>query len=113
MSRFYEMRLEISGFDPLKRYSIEIAAEKEWDEFSKNWSHREGVLRTSGHSYLTGRMTEEEFVDQLTVAIWKANGKYCKVEIVAVCLEDLPSEYHKRDEKDYERLKDHMEEEND
>ena len=104
MIRSYRMTVGIQGFDPRKSNIIKRAAEKEW-VFFFNWHEcqRRHLFSTS-EGYLPGGETEDAFARRLAKAIWAANGGYCEVEVVAVCLENLPSEKYSFREDDYTQL---------
>jgi hypothetical protein len=107
MSRFYAMKVQISGHDPAKVSQIQAAAGEEWP-FDDWWLSGEGdeeaSMQASAEHRLCGGVSEEEFVERLSVAIWRANGSYCKVVVDATFLENLPYETHTLDESDYVRL---------
>ena len=102
MSRHYSMTVTISGFSKAKRKAIEKAATEEWG--FDDWSERGGKLSASYDSNLCGGETEVEFAERLSVAVWRANGRFCKVEVNATYLEELPCETHELGEDDYVRL---------
>ena len=107
MSRFYSMQLEVFEHDVAKIDIIQTAAAENWP--FEDWTFyaasddAEG-FRSAAEGWLTGGESEEGFVDRLAVAIWRANGQYCRVEVDATYLENMPFESHCRDEDDYERL---------
>ena len=108
MSRFYEMRVEVSGHDPAKVAEIQAAAEQEWP-FDNWWSSGDenpnaAEIHASAQDSLCGGESEERFVERLSLAIWRANGSYCHVSVDATYLENLPYETHVLDEADYVRL---------
>ena len=103
MSRCYDMTVEISGNDPAKVSEIQAAAEKEWP-FSDWWSSDIGDMQASAQDSLCGGESEEQFTERLSVAIWRANGGYCRISVDATYLENLPYETHELDEADYARL---------
>lgn len=104
MSRFYNMGLEITGYDPARKEAIIDAAHEEWS-FEACWDGGdENAICSYGEDYLCGGESEEEFTERLSLAIWKANGAYCEVTVDATCLENLPFETHCLDEDDYQRL---------
>jgi hypothetical protein len=108
MSSFYEMSVEVSGYDPAKVAEIQAAAEQEWP-FDDWWragdeSDSAATMHASGQNSLCGGESEEEFTERLSLAIWRANGGYCHVSVDATYLENLPYETHELDEADYARL---------
>jgi hypothetical protein len=109
VSRSYEMLIRITDFKKARLNRIEKACLAEWpcesEEFSVEVDSK-GVrtLTGKGIESLCGGETEEEFTDRLARAVWKANGRYCEVEVQALYLEELPYERHVREEEDYQRL---------
>ena len=107
MSRFYEMSVEISGYDPAKAKEIQAAAEAEWS-FDDWWcagADEPGeTMHASAQGNLSGGESEEAFTERLSLAVWRANGGYCGVTVDATYLENLPYETHTLDEADYARL---------
>jgi hypothetical protein len=108
MSSFYEMSVEVSGYDPAKVAEIQAAAEQEWP-FDDWWragdeNDSAATMHASGQNSLCGGESEEEFTERLSLAIWRANGGYCHVSVDATYLENLPFETHELDEADYARL---------
>jgi hypothetical protein len=121
MSQFYEMSVEISEYDPEKELQIKAAAEEEWS-FGDWWAadRADGklvdalageidddigkVLHASAQGSLCGGESEEEFTERLSLAVWRANGRYCCVVVDATYLESLPYETHSLDADDYDRL---------
>jgi hypothetical protein len=103
MSRHYEMTVTISGHDPAKESQIQSAVAAEWpfDDWSKQG---EGEMCSCAQDDLCGGESEEVFAERLSLAVWRANGAYCKVVVKATYLEDLPYETHSPDEDDYARL---------
>lgn len=106
MSRYYEMSVEISEYNPAKAKEIQAAAEAEWS-FDDWWSANDEpgeAMHASAQGNLSGGESEEEFAERLSLAVWRANGGYCSVTIDATYLENLPYETHTLDEEDYARL---------
>ena len=84
MSRFYEMSVEISGYDPAKAKEIQAAAEAEWafDDWWLAGTEEPGeTMHASAQSNLCGGESEEEFTERLSLAVWRANGSYCSVTV--------------------------------
>lgn len=108
MSRYYEMSVEIFEYDVEKIDAIKEAAAHEWSfddwTFYGGPDDRVSGVMGCGRSSLCGGETEEEFADRLAVAIWRANGGCCEVDVDATFLENQPFESHVRDQADYERL---------
>ena len=106
MSRCYGMSIKITGHDKNKACAIFDAIKKEWefqDEFFQDVpadNNEPNFLSAYGESFLCGG--EEEFTDRVALAVWKANNGYCRVEVTATYLEDLPYETHIRDEDDFD-----------
>jgi hypothetical protein len=104
---FYEMGIEVSGHDPAKVAEIQAAAEQEWP-FDDWWFAGDdddaATMHASGQGSLCGGESEEELTERLSLAIWRANGGYCRVSVDATYLENLPYETHELGEADYARL---------
>jgi hypothetical protein len=92
------MSLKITGHDENKADAIFTALKKEWDfqdEFLNDITAPEDeprFLSAYGESYLGGGESEEQFTDRIALAVWKANGGYCHIEVIATYLEELPYE---------------------
>jgi len=120
MSRSYAMTVDISEHDPAKAAQIRAAAEKQWPfnpddwwfsdsnddwEFSDDDNGRlSAAMHASAESSLCGGESEEQFTERLSLAVWRANGRYCRVAVDATYLDELPYETHSLDEDDYARL---------
>ena len=75
MSSFYEMSVEVSGYDPAKVAEIQAAAEQEWP-FDDWWragdeNDSAATMHASGQNSLCGGESEEEFTERLSLAIWR------------------------------------------
>jgi hypothetical protein len=108
MSRYYEMTVEVSDHDPARVPQIQVAAEKEWP-FTDWWSSGDGDdsaanMQASAQHSLCGGESEEQFSERLSMAIWQANGGFCRVSVDATFLENLPYQTYAPDEADYARL---------
>jgi hypothetical protein len=106
MSRYYDMSVEISEYDPAKAKEIQAAAKAEWpleDWWSANDEPGE-AMHASAQGNLSGGESEEAFTERLSLAVWRANGGYCGVTVDATYLENLPYETHSLDRSDYDRL---------
>ena len=102
MSRYYSMYVTVSNVAPEKRDRVKEAANGEWG--FGNWRFPGSELTACAEGQLCGGETEAEFSQRLAKAIWEANGGYCKVEVNATYLEELPYETYCLDEGDYQRL---------
>lgn len=95
MSRLYEMRVSISGFDPAKKEQVIKAANREWC-FGEKWDEfvDAGVpeITNVGEGYLGGGESDEAFSYRLARAVMLANDGPCKVVVDAAYLEDPPTE---------------------
>jgi hypothetical protein len=97
----YDIRVEITGFRKQKIQDIKDAANKLWDFKWENLgrdAHRGIPLCGQGQCNLGGGVTDAEFAKNLTKAIFKANGKPCKVLVLTTYLEDLPTDSYDFDE---------------
>ena len=103
MSRFYEMAMEVSGIAKGKNQKIHHAVEEEWAV--ELFDFRKQSASFVGQGSLSGGESEDEFAERVAHSIWKANGAYCKVQVKATYLEELPFEMHAFDHKDYERFR--------
>lgn len=107
MKHHYRMHI---GISPLTDGEIEPALEV----VSEQWSKPEKIrkiengrylfLEASAESYLCRGESEEEFAKRLSVAIWKKLGRYVKVTIDALYLEESPNDSYELSEFDYKRL---------
>jgi hypothetical protein len=109
MSRQYDMLVEITEFNPYRQKQVKEACCKEWtfdlEELSfKRGANRARILTGKAMGTLCGGESEDEFVDRLAKAIWKANKGYCEIEVHSLYLESLPYDDHCRDDDDYKRL---------
>lgn len=107
MARLYRMSVEVSKHDWGKVAEIHQATECEWpfdDWWSSTGNDNAVTIHAAGEDYLFGGESEEEFAERLTLAIWRANGGFCRVIVNATYLEELPYEKHELDETDYARL---------
>ena len=102
MSRFYGMSVCISNPDPARVATIVEAAEEEWPfgGLTDNGTSLSGY----GEDNLIAGCSEKDFAEQFTAAIWRANGTYCDVEIVATYLGDRPCETYRLQKANYARL---------
>ncbi len=102
MSRYYTMAVTITGAAPDCVDAVKQAAEAEWT--FDDWLLNDSVLTSPADGSLCGGETEEEFAERLAKAIWFANDGYCRVEVRATYLDQMPFETHCLDENDYRRL---------
>ena len=61
-------------------------------------------MHASAQGNLSGGESEEAFTERLSLAIWRANDKFCHVTVDTTYLENLPYETHVLDESEYARL---------
>jgi hypothetical protein len=104
MSRFYEMTVAITEFDKKRKDAIVEVCQDIWN-FDDPCDYADGKsFEMHGQDSLCGGEVEEQFTDRLAKAVWKANKKYCLVEVRATYLESLPCEHYARNRLDYKRL---------
>ena len=114
MSRLYEMSVSIKDYKAGRLKQITRACCEEWDfdpddfirERTDPLKRRYDRLIATAQGDLCGGEQEHEFAKRLAMAIWKANGGFCLVEVRAVCLEELPYERYTYDEDDFESMTD-------
>ena len=102
MSRSYDMQVEITGLDPSREEAVKQAAESQWP--FEGWFRDADKLSASATDSLCAGVGEEEFAERLTHAIWKANGKFCPVEVRATYLDDMPHETYGFYENQYDEF---------
>ena len=105
MSRLYEMTVTISGYAEDKKDEIMDACKGEWnfdDMFAYTTTEELPKLCGSAQGSLVGGESEDEFAKRLALAIWKANGTFCHIEVCATYMEELPHETYIMDEEEYE-----------
>jgi hypothetical protein len=98
------MQITVSKFDVTRKQHIRKACMNNWEfeEISEQSDVADEIeLTGQGESCLCNGESEDAFVDRISHDIWKANGAFCPVEVVATYLEDLPCEVHTRGKADY------------
>ena len=114
MSRSYEATVTIKDYKPSRLKQIQRACRREWDfaqddfirEKTDPLKRRFDKVIATAQGNLCGGEQEHEFAQRLTMAIWKANGGFCLVEVRSVYLEDLPYESYSYDEDDFKTMTD-------
>ena len=102
MSRYYEMKIEIEGFDESKKDAIQQACLEEWNFESDDWFCNDvHCMEATTQGWLCGGEDEDEFSDRISKAIWKANGVFCPITVNALNMEATPYEAYTKDEEDY------------
>lgn len=117
MSRLYEMQVTISDFHIDKFKDIIKAWDEKWgnqeeadlnirlpEDIGSAGNEKISRIDLRGEGTLSGGESEEEFVDSLSMAIWKANGGYCGINVIAIYLEDNPYNTYDPSKDDYFRL---------
>lgn len=103
MGRLYEMAIHISGFRKERIKNIQTQIQKEWNV--KELQSGKSTVSFFGEINLSGGESEDEFARKVATLIWNINGAYCKVEVNATYLENLPSETYSFTTKDYRQQK--------
>jgi len=109
VSRAYEMTVEIKDYRARNLPKIIRACCDEWDfepdDFTRQRTdplkRRYDTVIATAQGNLCGGEQEHEFAKRLAMAVWKANGGFCLVEVRAVYLEELPYETYTYDEDDF------------
>jgi len=106
------MTATIEGCNPTYEDEIVEAFKQEFGTCGEDpdvFSLLPTYMQITARGNLCGGESEEEFADRLAAAIWRANScAYCKVEVRATFLEDVPYETHVRDREAFKRLKDEV-----
>ena len=92
MSRYTSMALEVHEPKPDRIEAIKQAARSLWPFDMDDFDEKGQYLTALAEGNLCGGQTEEKFALDLTKAIWKANGGFCRVTVEATCLDHIPSE---------------------
>jgi hypothetical protein len=103
MSRLYDLQLTIIGHEPTKAHQIRKAANQQWPALKANWDGDQEVITSSGQESCVGGKGARQLVERLAVAIWQANGDFCRIVAQTTCLDDLPYETHVLDKIDYDQ----------
>jgi len=101
------MEVDIVDYDPVREKAIQAAAKAMWPFNDWDISSPDGqemAMNASAEGNLSGGEGEEEFTERLSLAIWRANGRFCQVSVNATYLENRPYETYSLDEDDYSRL---------
>jgi hypothetical protein len=109
MSRYYSIGISVRDANPARALEIKEAAEDEWPFDVDDWQPSGDpddltAFEASATGELYAPTTEQEVAHRLIRAIWAANGGYCKVEVSATRLEDMPYETYRLDRDDFERM---------
>jgi len=112
VSRYYNMQVQIEDPKPEKVEAIKMAMAEFWEFPVGEWQERDAEtmerakigpqMWVSMDGHLTGGDEEGKFAAELAEEVWKANGAYCEVSVIATYLEDPPCERYTADESDYE-----------
>ena len=105
MSQSYSMHVEIKNFNPFNKDEIIAAAYAMW-EFEDWWETEDAgrFMSATGDDMLTGGESDDEFAQRLSMVVWKANGGFCKVKVIATYMENLPCETFELNEEDCKKL---------
>jgi len=103
MSRAYQIQVEVrrANLNRLAAINERCAAERFVDELTVDDGDNNSVMIGNAIGNLFAGETEEEFANELTRAIWKANGAFCDVTVRLLHLDDLPFNVIELGEDDY------------
>jgi len=107
MSRAYHMDIFIENYDSGKSEEIDEAVTEIWN-IEGSYKRKEEI-HLYGDGNLSGGASEEDFMKEVTIAVFKANEAACDIRIHATYMEDLPYEYHSI-EKDSDEAKEILKE---
>jgi len=102
MSRRYEMNITVKSVEQEECKVIDEVLQLDGAE--NDGYYYDNTYNCGYETSLCGGMTEEEFADQISKAIWKALGGYYPIEIRQTCLEYIPCEIHCMEEEEYGRI---------
>jgi hypothetical protein len=91
------MSFEITGHDDKKQEAICSVVS---DAYGIDMFPDGKGIYGSGEYTLAGGQTEDEFAQEATLLVWKANGKPCRVSIMQYYLEDPPCTLYEYTEDD-------------
>lgn len=107
MKKYYRMHVSVSPLTPKEIAPVLATIGKEWSKPERVKQIPVGnrmFLEAAAESYLCRGEGESEFAERMTVAIWKKLGRFVKVTIDAVYLEEPPHDSYEFGEFDYQRL---------
>lgn len=107
MKRHYRMHICISPLHPAELKPVLEVIGWEWSKPEKIRKIRRGAhlfAEVSAEHYLSKGESEEAFAERMSVAIWKRLGRFVKVTIDAVLLDEAPNDSFEFGEYDYQRL---------
>lgn len=102
MSKDYDMSFTITGYDENRIDAIIGVLADEW-KFQEADEY-DGEIRLQGEDCLDSETSEEDYAEISTIAVWKANGKFCTVSLVATYIGGAPWESYCYDEDVYNDL---------
>jgi hypothetical protein len=105
MSSYLGVRMRVSGYIPEREDDICDAA-RETFNFNGDWEIESGdegnMLIGYGEDNVSGY--DSALVDDLSKAVWEANGGPCEIEFTISYLDNPPTVDYSRGEEDYQRL---------
>ena len=104
MSSWYGVDIRISNYNTHEKVMIQRSDEEYWVFDEGDWFVGETYMANYAEGNLSGKACED-LTEEITKAIWLANGTFCRVELGFTLLEDLPKEYFELDEGAYEQWK--------
>ena len=107
MSRCFRMEVKVSKFNPKRFKDICDVLLDMWEFEPMDLPGKKDkvpkILFLTGEDNLTGGKSDDEFANDLAQAVWKANGRYCEVEVISTYLEVTPpSDIHTWTKGDYQ-----------
>lgn len=107
MKRHYRMYVCVSPLHPAELKPVLEVIGSEWSKAEKIRKIKSGAhlfMEASAEHYLSKGESEEAFAERMSVAIWRRLGRFVKVTIDAVLLEESPNDSYEFGECDYQRL---------
>ena len=109
MSRYYEIKIEITGVNESRKEAIQQACSEEWSFDDDDWQCNDGLIpsvlsmEVTGLGFLCGGETENDFAQRISKTIWEANGTFCPITVNAFNLDELPYEHYEMGKDIYQK----------
>ena len=105
MNRSYDMQVTIRRFDPQRQQNIEdiCCFEFPFESLEIQPFDEESTMIGTTVGDLSCGLSEEQFSERLTKAIWSANEQYCPVTVRLLYLNALPYNAYELGKDDFQK----------